>query len=287
MAHQARHGSRRYPAEILKIEAGANECLQPTQNHLESPTVKTCIRVDNPSSPKGEAVTTSRAPPRNRLEIGPVADISLFDRALLPKFLDPDDCLASIRESHLVGPGHNDRLFWTGIDAVAAIDASQKIDLVDSRNLLMGDFFARVFFSNDVDAVRRAGGLTHIAGDTTKFPVVPGRQDVAATETFGILSLDLRIFDGGNILFSEEIPEKMAKRDAESGENRAEVDPLQQGGGGSVNIDCRYVLHHLSNSPAMIFRLPMIAMRSGTICPLMRWGKAWKIAKQGGLTLTR
>src|SRR5207253_6474870 len=78
-----------------------------------------------------------------------------------------------------VGPGvHPDRVLRAGLDAEAADDAAQLVDLEADRILL--DRLIFVLAGLDVDALRGAGGRAHVAGDAARAAVGTRGQAVHA-----------------------------------------------------------------------------------------------------------
>src|SRR5205823_11417618 len=90
---------------------------------------------------------------------------------------------------------HDDGFFGTGIDAEAAEDAAQHIDLEARRRLFnqrVGDLLRL-----DVDAIRRAGRRAHVAGDAARAAVFARRQDVRAAIAVRVGAALLRVADRG------------------------------------------------------------------------------------------
>ena len=101
-----------------------------------------------------------------------------------------------------------------------------------------------------------------------------------------VLALDLRPLDGDGVLACEEVAQEVPQRHRQPLDDLDEVKALHEAQ--RLGIADHHVLcDHRSSSPAMMFRLLMMATVSATMCPSRMWGKAWKIGKHGGRTLMR
>lgn len=103
-----------------------------------------------------------------------------------------DGFLAS-HGSHLVVVAHDERFLGAGLDAEAAHDAAHEVDLEALRAFL--DLRVVVLIGDDGDAVGRAHGLAHIAGDAFGVAVFPAREDVNAAEPVRVLAALLGVAD--------------------------------------------------------------------------------------------
>ena len=82
------------------------------------------------------------------------------------------------RAHEVVLAAHDDRLLGAGVHAEAAVDAAQQVDLEAGRVLL--DRLLRPLARLDVDALGRADGRAHVAGDALGRAVLALGQDVDA-----------------------------------------------------------------------------------------------------------
>ena len=107
---------------------------------------------------------------------------------------------------------HRDRLGGTGLDAQAAEDAAQHVDLVYEPVALSRAhrIVVRVVCPADVDAIGRAHTGAQLTADALLHPVWVAVEDVTTMETFGLDSLLLWIARG------DVGPEHLAEGDQEA-----------------------------------------------------------------------
>src|SRR6266853_2989774 len=116
---------------------------------------------------------------------------SLEQRLLVEHRQRPREHRRSVR------PGvHPDGVLRAGLDAEAADDAAQLVDLEPDRVLLDG--LVLVLARLDVDALRRAGGGAHVAGHAARAAVGTHRQAVHAAVARRVRLALLGVADGGD-----------------------------------------------------------------------------------------
>src|SRR5262249_49850100 len=181
--------------------------------------------------------------------------------------------------------GHPDRVLRAGVDAEAAEDAAQHVDVEDDRVLFVGDL--RVLAGDDRDAFGRAGLLAHVAGHALEGPILPGLQDVAAAEAAGVVALGLGVLDRRQPPEVREVLEEMADRHPEPAHDRRVIEALRErqlARSPAADVDDAA---HRSSSPAMTFNVPSVAIASEIVPPTMIFSKAAMFGKQGGRTFNR
>src|SRR6185295_5213432 len=110
--------------------------------------------------------------------VGAVAGAVLDQLAPRHQAVAVDDELGARRADEVVLAAHDDRLLGAGVDAEAAVDAAEQVDLEAGRVLL--DRLLGPLARLDVDALGRADGRAHVAGHALRRAVLALGQDVDA-----------------------------------------------------------------------------------------------------------
>src|SRR5262249_52369533 len=162
---------------------------------------------------------------------------------------------------------HDDGLFRAGVDAVAAEDAAQHVDLVDHRVLL--DVDVGMLAGLDVDALGRAGLRAEVAGDAAHRAVRAGGQDVMAAEAVTVVAALLRVLDGVPAAGTEEVAQEVPDGHGQASEE-GKVELLGKASAirpNSGRIGQRPFFAHRSSSPATTLRPPSEITASETEPP--------------------
>src|SRR5262245_10640434 len=122
--------------------------------------------------------------------LGAVTGAVLDQLAAGHQALAVDDQLGARRADEVVLAAHDDRFLGAGVDAEAAVDAAQEVDLEAGRVLL--DRLLRPLPGLDVDALGGADGGAHVARHALRRPVEPLGEDVDAAVARGVGPLLLR-----------------------------------------------------------------------------------------------
>src|SRR5437868_2726912 len=137
---------------------------------------------------------------------------------------------------------HPDRVLRAGLDAEAADDAAELVDLEADRILF--DRLIFVFAGLDIDALRGAGGRAHVAGDAARTAVGTRGQTVHAAVAgrvwlalFGIVDRGDEVHAGAvavhhlgiRIAETEEVAPEVAGDDSHSLDRFAQVEALAEG----------------------------------------------------------
>src|SRR5438309_2123473 len=164
---------------------------------------------------------------------------------------------------------HPDGVLRAGLDAEAADDAAELVDLEADRILL--DRLIVVFASLDIDALRGAGGRAHVAGDAARTAVGTRGQAVHAAVAgrvwlalFGIVDRGDEVHAGAaavhhlgiRVAETEEVAPEVAGDDSHSLDRFAQVEALAEGeialrsrAAALVVSGCVGDLRHLSAPP--------------------------------------
>src|SRR5258708_21613249 len=107
-------------------------------------------------------------------------------------------------DGHLVITRHVDGIFRAGVDAVAAEDTAEQIDVVAD-----GELLARtgVLAGLDGDALGRARRRAHVARHAARGPVLTRGEDGPSAETLRVDALDLRVRDDWRVLHMRHVVE--------------------------------------------------------------------------------
>ena len=139
---------------------------------------------------------------------------------------------------------------------------------------------------DDRDALGRTGLLAHVARDALERPVLARLQDVLAAEAARVVALLLRIENRRKVAECVSCAAD-GGRDRHASQDLREVEPLQESQllrRLGANVDDAA---HRSSSPAMMFKVPSVAIMSETVPPRMIFSNAAMFGKHGGRTFRR